>query len=157
MSTTYMNNVKDYYVYTHSLSGHPPFYVGKGTVARIKSINRKGNKHHTNIVNKYGKENIIVRSMLCRSEQYALDLEIRMIAALRNAGVKLVNRTDGGEGASGLKHSDETRAKMSAAKTGRIVSDETIAKMSAAHIGKNTFRPNYSEDVRYSNRQNTFC
>jgi hypothetical protein len=126
---------KDFYVYTHSLEGEPPFYVGKGLLKRVKLISRK-NKYHTNIVNKYGKENIIVRSMLCRSEQHALDLEVKMIAALRNGGVKLTNMTDGGEGASGYITSEETRIKLSVANTGKIRSDETRAKISVAATGR---------------------
>jgi hypothetical protein len=128
-------NQKDFYVYTHSLAGQPCFYVGKGTEKRVKTIRRK-NKHHTNIVNKYGRQNIIVRSMLCRSEQHALDLEVKLIAALRNGGVKLVNRTDGGDGMSGYKHSEESKAKMSEAGKCKVFSEEHKANMSESAKGK---------------------
>jgi hypothetical protein len=125
---------KDYYVYTHSLAGQPPFYVGKGNAKRIKRIPRENNPHHCNIIAKYGKENIIVRTMLCRSESHALDLEIKLIAALRAGGVKLVNVTNGGDGMSGHKHSEETRAKLSEAARNR--SEETRAKISKANTGR---------------------
>lgn len=133
-----MSEAKDYYVYTHSLKGQPPFYIGKGLKKRADSISRKHNQYHTNIVNKYGIENIIVRAMLCRSEQHALDLEIKLIAALRNDGVKLVNCTDGGEGISGHKHSEETKAKISDGNKGKILSEETKAKMSDKIVSPET-------------------
>lgn len=127
---------KDYYVYTHSLAGQPPFYVGKGNENRIKLIHRKHNQYHTRIVSKYGVENIIMRSMLCRSEQHSFELEVKIIAALRNGGVRLTNATDGGEGASGYKHLEETRAKISDAKKGHIVPNETRAKISKINKGR---------------------
>jgi hypothetical protein len=127
-----MKKPQDYYVYTHSFAGQPPFYVGKGLKIRTTEMSRR-NKYHTNIVKKYGKENIIVKAMLCRDEQHALTLEVKMIAALRNGGVRLTNLTDGGEGMSGWTPSAETRAKMSAVQSNR--SPETRAKISAVHTG----------------------
>ena len=41
-------------------------------------------------------------------------------------------------GVAGRKASEETRAKMSAARKGKPLSEETKAKLSANHIGKNT-------------------
>lgn len=137
-----MKKLQDYYVYTHSTEKHGIFYVGKGNERRITSIPRPRNPHHTNIVKKYGKENIIVKTMLCRSEQHALDLEVRMIAALRNGGVKLVNMTDGGEGVSGHKKSKETLRKI--AKT--MSTPEYKARQSAIlKLVKST--PEYKEKV----------
>jgi hypothetical protein len=127
---------KDYYVYTHSLVGQPPFYVGKGQLERIKQISRRNNYHHTNIVNKHGKENIIVRAMLCRDEKHALDLEVKIIAALRNGGVKLTNVTIGGEGKAGCPTSEETKAKIAASLRGQPFSEERRMKISVANKGK---------------------
>lgn len=127
---------KDYYVYTHSTEERGIFYVGKGTKDRIKSIYRKHNNHHTNIVNKYGAENIIVRSMLCRSEQRALELEVRLITALRNGGVNLANLTNGGEGGSGYNHTEEAKLKIAVAMKGKLKSDETKIKMIESRKGR---------------------
>lgn len=126
---------KQFYVYTHAKPDGSIFYVGKGLKKRTASISRAYNPHHTNIVAKYGKENIIVKTMLCRSEQHAFDLEVRMIAALRQGGVKLVNLTDGGEGASGWKHTDEHKLKLSVIGKGRVMSPEHCARQSARQIG----------------------
>ena len=153
---------KQFYVYTHAKPDGSIFYVGKGLKARVNKIQRPHNSYHTNIVKKYGKENIIVRTMLCRSEQHALDLEVRMIAALRNGGVELVNLTDGGEGNSGWVVSQESRKRMSIAKKNmspetrakismakKNPSLETRAKMSAAQKA----RPPISEATRAKHRQ----
>lgn len=62
----------------------------------------------------------------------AAEVERRWIAALRAAGCRLTNATDGGEGVPGHVHSEEARAKM----RGRKRSPETIAKMVAALRGR---------------------
>ena len=127
---------QNYYVYTHSIIGRNPLYVGKGNQRRIKQIERKTNPHHCSIVKKYGKENIIVKAMLCRSEKHAFDLEVRMIAALRSGGIRLANVTDGGEGASGHKASIETKRKISESQKGKVVSEKTRKLLSIASMGK---------------------
>lgn len=150
-----MKKSENYYVYTHSLAGKPPFYVGKANENRVKRIYRLHNRHHTRIIEKYGKENIIVKTMLCRDEQHALDLEVKMIAALRNSGVKLVNMTDGGEGASGVVISESTREKMRYAQKNRPSpsidtkrkTSESMKKISHAISAKLKGRP-VSEKTR---------
>jgi len=129
-----------YYTYLHmrpdKFGIESVFYVGKGNERRIKKISRKHNNHHTRIVNKVGVENVRVVSFPCISEGAAFELEKVLIKSLRDAGVKLCNQTDGGEGASGLVHSDAARAKVSAANIGKFVSLETRAKLSAAQKGR---------------------
>jgi hypothetical protein len=83
---------QNYYVYTHSTNAHGIFYVGKGNEARIKTITREHNPQHCKMVKKCGTDNVIVKSMLCKSEQHALSLETRMITALYQGGAKLVNK-----------------------------------------------------------------
>jgi group I intron endonuclease len=66
----------------------------------------------------------------CASNDEASAVEIEWIARLKSAGVTLFNITDGGDGALGRKHSDETRRKLAEAQRGRRLSDETRRKMS---------------------------
>lgn len=156
--TTYLLNnplLKDskmsqnYYVYTHSTATHGIFYVGKGSEKRIKNPHRKENPRHTNIVNKYGKENIIIKTMLCHLEQHALNLEVRMIAALRSSGVDLVNCSNGGDGAKGFSISEETKAKISTTSKGRRMSDENKEKVRARMMGnKYTAGKKLSPEIR---------
>jgi len=148
------NNI--FFVYLHIRPNnkglHSIFYVGKGTKTRLKYIDRKYNTYHTKIVTKYGKENIIVRSMVCKSESHAFELEIDIIKKLKSLGVQLANMTNGGEGVSGnimskeakekisiaVKNrppaSAETRAKISESK--KNISNETRKKMSESRKGK---------------------
>lgn len=104
----------NYYVYRHiRLDKHEPFYVGKGKGNRAYETWGR-NKHWKSVVRK---ANYRVEMIQCDiTEQQAFDLEIKMIANYKEFGYKLCNKTDGGEGVSGLVHSAETRAKMSAAK-----------------------------------------
>lgn len=60
---------------------------------------------------------VIVKDHL--SEIEALSLEMERIKERRYSGTNLCNLTDGGEGVSGYKHSDETRSKLSLAHKGR--------------------------------------
>lgn len=68
--------------------------------------------------------------------------EIQTIKELREIGYRLVNGTDGGEGSVGFKHTEESKAKLSAAMKGKQTrlgkqhSDETKTKISAAHTGR---------------------
>lgn len=66
-------------------------------------------------------------------EDQANDAERFWIAAMRLAGCRLTNRTDGGDGQpKGYKWSDEARRKISLAGRGRKQSEETKAKLRAA-------------------------
>ena len=93
------------------------FYVGKGDDRRVK-LTPRNNKHHTAIVKKVGVENVEVHVMECSTEAAALELEVGLIKCLRRMGVTLCNQTAGGEGASGYKHTAESKEKMTSAQTG---------------------------------------
>lgn len=88
---------------------------------------------------KYGLENIrfTVLDTLEEENIHLLpDLEMHHIATQRLAGGADLNCTDGGEGLWGYKHTEESCAKMSAAKKGKPMSAEHRAKISASHKGK---------------------
>ena len=123
-----------YYVYIHARPDtndvHGIFYVGKGNTKRVNSLHRKRNPHHVNIVKKYGVKSIIVRKLLCESEQHAFELEIQIIAILRRMNVNLVNLTNGGEGLSGYVTPPESRLKISNAMKKIQGNQETREKLS---------------------------
>lgn len=111
------------------------FYIGKGYRGRIRDFAHR-NQHHRNIVAKYGRENILMGQVNCSDEATAIALEQGLIKCLRRMGVSLANVTAGGEGLTGHRHTEETKAKMRKAATGRAKSEETKAKLRAANLGK---------------------
>jgi hypothetical protein len=135
---------KQFYVYIHKKPDGTPFYVGKGTGNRAYQFSKR-TQWHKNIVAKYRKENIIVQIINCINESQAFDLEKIYIKQFKMDGIQLVNLTDGGEGSSGYKPTEETkkklkktpeqRAVLSELAKGRTQSEETKAKRIASMIG----------------------
>lgn len=130
-----------FYAYMHCKPDGMPFYVGKGDETRVSSKKRHHNRHHKNILSKYGEENILVGKLECSREDIAFDLERGLIKRLRKMGIPIVNLTDGGDGTKGAVRSPETRAKMAAGKVGnrwncgRTYSQQTRRKKSRSRGG----------------------
>jgi hypothetical protein len=86
------------------------FWVGKGHGNRAYDLRR--NFHYNNVVKKLSRLGMCVEVRLVQSglaEDAAFALERERIAFWRSAGVQLANYTDGGEGVSGLRHSEATK------------------------------------------------
>lgn len=107
-----------FFVYVDHTNEPTPraFYVGKGIAGRVNDMRR--NQHHKFVVKHLGLCREIV--FISTDEQAALQHEIDLIAELRtyNPEYKLTlddircNKTKGGEGTSGWKHSAEWRRKQ---------------------------------------------
>lgn len=122
--------------YVHSVEGRGIFYVGKGSKKRANETNRnRRNLHYNNIADKYGRDNISIGSLECSSELIAFDLEVGLIKCLKRQGIKLANKTNGGEGASGYKMTSEEKEALSKRMTGVVFSDERRARISKALKG----------------------
>lgn len=125
-----------FYAYLHCKPDGTPFYVGKGDDTRVSYKKRYHNKHHMNIVAKYGVDNILVGKLECSNEEASFDLERGLIKRLRKMAAPIVNLTDGGDGTVGAVRSPETRAKMAIGKlnnqwnVGRVYSEKTRLKKS---------------------------
>lgn len=139
-----------FYVYVHSrLSSGEPFYVGKGSDTRAYDKVRR-NTLWKRIVAKDGGRflNYIVKNV---DEELAFLVEEEMIDKYRQLEVKLANFTDGGEGMSGYRFTDEQRARRSELKKGnknnlgRKATPEIRAKMSAAQRAR-TVWPKLTEE-----------
>jgi hypothetical protein len=123
-----------FYTYIHRrASDGKVFYVGKGKDDRAES-HKNRNNHWLKTVKKHGIRVEIVARWF--DEKDAFEYEKELIAQHREFGLKLCNYTDGGDGISGHRHSDETRAKLSLVQIGKVISAETRAKLSLANKGR---------------------
>lgn len=121
------------FAYVHCKPDGIPFYVGKGALRRANYLGER-NPHHQAVVNKYGKENVLVGMLECSTSAIAYELEKGLIKCLRFSGIQLTNFTDGGEG--GVNPTPETRKKISEAAKKRGVSDACRKACIAAKKGK---------------------
>jgi len=127
-----MFSEKPFYVYVHrKATDGSVFYVGKGKGNRAFSKSRR-NKYWYNTVRKHDFTVHIV--MHFNKEICAFSFERALIKHYGREN--LCNLTDGGDGASGHKHSDETKEILSRLATGKSPSDETRKKLSLANIGR---------------------
>lgn len=115
------------------------FYVGKGCAGRASRSDSRNN-YWNNIVEKHGGFDVeVIAENLTEAE--ALKFEVALIKGLRKTGANLCNLTDGGEGISGFKHSEETKRRMRItnkfkAKSGHKLSEDHRKKLSLAKSGK---------------------
>lgn len=138
------------YAYTRSVDSATgkagtPYYIGKGCGRRSK------NKHDYVPVPKDEVNIVVLESGL--TELGAFAIERKMIAwwGRKDAGTGiLLNRTDGGEGGTGLVISEETRKKLSEAQRGHKHSEETKQKISMSMLGGKHFNygKRHSEETK---------
>jgi len=127
-----------YYVYAYirnkdstTAKSGTPYYIGKGKNKRAYD------KNHSTFIPKDQSKIIILEHNL--TEVGALAIERRMIAwyGRKDLGTGILrNKTDGGEGASGVSMTNETRKKMSIAAKKRGVSKEHMELLTKLSKGK---------------------
>jgi hypothetical protein len=139
----------NYYTYMHTReSDGKIFYIGKGNRRRAFSCSGRS-ELWLRVVKKHGfRAEILMRFAL---ESEAFDHEKFLISCFKDLGAELVNHTDGGEGSSGFKLSEETKIKIGLAVKnrdpsinkkisdslkGKKTSGETKLKMSESSLGK---------------------
>lgn len=126
----------EFYTYIWRDASGVPFYVGKGKGKRAHNTKQRS-KEFKEIYTQGGCAVEIVDWFIHESQAHAHEVELIELYGRRDFGGTLVNKTDGGEGISGL--SAEGRAKISASKLGKKrgpLTDEHRARMSAALTGK---------------------
>ena len=99
-----------YYVYQHRKADtNEIFYVGKGKCNRA-FVATKRNPYWKNIVSKHGFNVEFVAFNL--DEELSFLVELETIDLYKRVGCQLANLTNGGEGTSGLKHSEQHKANL---------------------------------------------
>ena len=126
-----MANLHRFYTYAYLREDGTPYYIGKGKGNRINF------SHNRRIAIPPQNRRIFLKQNL--TEEEAFKHEIYMIAVFGRKDLEtgiLRNLTDGGEGISNFKHSDETKQIISKINKKRIFSDEHRKKLSSALKGK---------------------
>lgn len=130
-----MKTPERFYTYAYLRENRTPYYIGKGEGNRIY-YKRKGEvrppKDKSKII--FLKQNLL--------EEEAFKHEKYMIAVFgrKDLGTGILrNKTNGGEGICGYKHSKETRKKIGEIGRGRKCKEETRNKMSDANSGEKSY------------------
>ena len=124
-----------YYVYAYlRKSDNSPYYIGKG------QGNRAWTKHSSVSVPKDKTKIIILENNLTELGAFALERRMIRWYGRKDLGTGiLINKTDGGEGASGYQMPQAIRNQISnsmiGVNKGRLLSNETRKKMSLAKQG----------------------
>ena len=137
------------YVYRITNTVNQKCYIGisihEPETGRIqKHLIGHGNRILANAVKKYGRDAFTYEILEDNVFPELLpDLEIAYIAKFGTVAPKGYNLTLGGDGIQGLKHTEESREKMSRAHLGKTLSQEHRESIGAANRGKI-----YSQETR---------
>ena len=125
-----------FYVYEHLRNDTGEvFYVGKGKNNRISDKRNRNSSWNAVVCQTEFTQNIIFET---DCEELALFVEQECIYKHRQMNVPLVNKTSGGQGISGYRHTAEAKKKMGDARRGKpgvVPSKEHIEKLRAMNTG----------------------
>ena len=118
---------KEYYVYAYLREDGTPYYIGKGNALKYRAYENHGRRFP---VPPRDRIKILLENL---TEEQAFSNEIDFIAWYgrkdNNTGI-LRNLTDGGEGASGYKHTEESKKIIKEKRKHQVFTDETRKKLS---------------------------
>lgn len=107
------------------------FYVGYGIKSRPFTKGKR-NRHWWAVVNKHGYEVEVIYENL--STEMAKNIE-RVFIALCGGMENLTNKTRGGEGTDGYRHTDESREAMSEKRKGKLPYERAVARLLEVNLG----------------------
>lgn len=121
------------YLYLHRrLDTNEVFYIGIGSKKYFGRAytKRNRNKFWRNIVKKAGYVVDIIYKNISKEQAIAYEINLIAMYGRRDLGKgNLVNMTDGGEGITGFRWTEEMKVLASITRKGRVVSEETREKM----------------------------
>ncbi len=121
--------------YIHCRPDGRPFYVGKGRPGRAYDVGGQRSQHYMNVVGACGgPTKVLVGKLDCSTEAIAFELEKGLIKCFRNMGIQLVNKTLGGEGITGFRHTLSTKQQMSDTHSGVPCSELRREAIRQAHL-----------------------
>jgi hypothetical protein len=122
-----------YYTYAFLREDRTPYYIGKGKGNRAYRRRYKGEVKPPKDKSRI----LILKQNLTEEESFRHEVYMIAVFGRKDLGTGILhNKTDGGEGASGVIPSDETKRKISKALKGKTPSEETRKKMSEFQKGK---------------------
>jgi hypothetical protein len=128
------------------------YYIGIGN--DVKRAYHTGCR--SELWKRYYKKHGLIVDILCSDIDISSAKEVEKFLIAHYGKTQLCNRTDGGEGFFGGKHTEEAKKKISEQKKGSKPSAETRLKMSLASKGHNR-RPvnswSQSEEAKAKNKQ----
>jgi hypothetical protein len=129
----FIDDTNRYYVYAYlRKSDSTPYYIGKGHSSRAFA-----SAHNVKVpIDK--KRIVFIECNLTNVGACALERRLIKWYGRKDIGTGILrNLTDGGDrGTSGMRHSDETKKKISSSNKGKINSPEAIEKMKESKKGK---------------------
>jgi hypothetical protein len=150
-----------YYTYAYLREDRSPYYIGKGKGDRAYK------RRKTDIKPPKDKSRILIlKKNLTEAEAFRHEVYMIAVYGRKDLGTGILhNRTNGGEGGSGLIHSEESKKKMSKLRKGKnnhqygnTRSKETKRKMSESHAKYHYTIYSIAEDKTYeTNTLAGFC
>jgi hypothetical protein len=137
-----MANSNKFYTYAYLREDRTPYYIGKGSGNRIFSKKDR-------VINLPKDKSRIIFLKQNLTEEEAFKHEKYMIAVFgrKDLGTGILhNRTDGGEGVSGYRHTAKTKVKLSKISLGRVLTDRQRKNVSSSMRGKKK-TPEHSKNI----------
>lgn len=135
----------NFYVYAYLREDGSPYYIGKG-----KNNRAWENNHGVNLPESF--RIVMIESNLTQEEAFRLEIKLIEQYGRKDLGTGILrNRTNGGEGASGLKQTDEHKAKISKALKGIV--RKPHSKEHKKHLSKMMMGRPKSEETKQKLRE----
>lgn len=123
-----------FYTYAHYKPDNSVFYIGKGQRRRAWSKKNR-NPYWCNVVAKNGEPKVEVLAHWATEEE-AFEHEKFLIWCFRDMGCSMANITNGGEGSSGLVHTDAVKEKIRSLHKGKKLTPEHVELLRKSSTGR---------------------